>query len=675
MLASLLASCAKRRPPQNRTFYFPGSDGRAATVLQQTSSEPAALPAPAPSTGYSGLGVASVPPEVLAKFAPKPLPPQEARRIQSMLDVRAPSSGRISPDGKRLYFAWNITGTQQIFRLDAPMGFPTQLTGGEETSAILDITPDGKTLVLSRDRNGEENPGIYLARAEGGPLTVVQHQPGVQTVFDFMSDDGKKIYFHANDKKASDHTIYAYDIAAQKREVVFEQPGLWSLRDERKGKLLLQKSVGSNMAELYELDPKTNALSPVIGQNEREDYDVAYGAAEGEHIVLTPKLGEFRRLYSFKGGKLTPITPELKFDVSSFSIDRQRRRILYTVNEAGYSRPYGLDAATKKNIKLPKLPTGDQVAFGATSGNGRFTAVQIDPGVSPVESYVIDWEGSSLRRWHKPSSPEIDTTKFARVSLESYPARDGAQIPLFVRTPVSCEGPCPVVVAFHGGPEGQSIPGFSTRAQLFVDAGFVYVEPNVRGSEGYGKTWLHADDGPKRLAIITDIEDAAKFVRTRFAKEGRAPKVGIYGGSYGGYSVLIGMSMFAGTYDAGVSVVGISSLVTFLENTAPYRRILRTSEYGDPTVDRQALIALSPITYVDKVSAPLLLLQGATDPRVPVGESIQFHEAASRKGVASELMIFPDEGHGMRKRANVVLSLGHTIRFFEEHLKGKRSGQ
>jgi dipeptidyl aminopeptidase/acylaminoacyl peptidase len=239
-----------------------------------------------------------------------------------------------------------------------------------------------------------------------------------------------------------------------------------------------------------------------------------------------------------------------------------------------------------------------------------------------------------------------------------------------IRRPEKCASdPCPVVVSFHGGPEAQSKPGFSVHAQLFVEAGFVFVEPNVRGSDGYGKTWLRADDGPKRLEIITDIEDAAKWARQKFASKGVQPKLGIYGGSYGGYSVLMGMTMFAGAYDAGVDVVGISNLKTFLLNTAPYRRVLRISEYGDPVKDADALAKLSPITYVDRVKAPLLILQGATDPRVPAGEAVQIHEAFRAKGIPSELMIFPDEGHGAQKRENRVLMVGHAIAFFEKHLK------
>ena len=220
-------------------------------------------------------------------------------------------------------------------------------------------------------------------------------------------------------------------------------------------------------------------------------------------------------------------------------------------------------------------------------------------------------------------------------------------------------------------PYGRAEVGrFSTWAQAFVDAGFVYVEPNVRGSDGYGRTWLDADNGAKRLKVWTDIEDAATWARKAFATDGKAPKVGVAGGSYGGYATLVAMTKFAGAYDAGSSVVGIGNLLTFLQNTAPYRRILRTSEYGDPEKEKDILLELSATTYIGNLRAPLLIQQGATDPRVPVGEAIQMYEAAKKTGVPTELLIYADEGHGAGRRENQVLMLGHTIRFLQEHLKG-----
>ncbi|MFO0761865.1 MAG: prolyl oligopeptidase family serine peptidase [Byssovorax sp.] len=654
------ADCPKIEPPK------PIASASAAPPVTAAAS---ATTAPAAS-GYSGHGLDSVSREQLAEFAPAPLPPETSARIQALLDVRAPGAGRLSPDGKTLYFSWTISGTRQIWRLDGPKQFPVQMTGGEDPTTIADLTPDGKWLILSRDRAGEENPGLYLQAPKGGPLTVIQHKPKVQTSFLFVSDDSRYVYFRSNDVKVESYIVYRYDLQTKQREVVFDQEGIWSVSDFKKdGRLLLAKEVGSNMAEYFEYDPGKKVLTPLFGQGEREDYVAEYGAGEGEVLVQTPKIGEFRRLYLWKGGKLTAVSPELKHDVESFATDRPKDRIVYGVNEGGYTRLRAMDGKTFKELKLPAFPSADHVSAVATTPDGKYTTFGIDTGNGPPHSYSVEWKTGKLTEWHVPSSPEIDATTFARASLESYPARDGTPIPMFVRRPASCNKPCPVVVDFHGGPEGQAMAGFSVWAQGFVNAGFVYVTPNVRGSDGYGKTWLHADDGPKRLNVITDIEDCAKYIRKAWAEGGKEPKVGITGGSYGGYSTLIGMSMFAGAYDAGAENVGFSSLITFLKNTAPYRRPLRISEYGDPDKDKDALEKLSPITYLDKIKAPMLLIQGANDPRVPVGEAIQIYRAMEAKKLPAKLMIFADEGHGAQKRGNVALTLGHMVRFFEQHLK------
>jgi dipeptidyl aminopeptidase/acylaminoacyl peptidase len=636
--------------------------------------EPSSAAASAASgVPYVGHGADTVPPEVLAKYPPVPLDPALARRIQSLMDVRAPGIGALSPDGKGLFFSWSVTGIGQIWRVDGPKHFPQQVTGGEDSTTLAAITPDGRMLVIQRDRKGEENPGLYLQPTSGGPLETIQQARNVQTRFEVVSSDSRYVYFTANDRKPDSYVVYRWDVAKKQREVVFDQDGLWRVSDLKDdGRLLLRKETGSVTAEYSEWDPARKVLTPLVGQGETEEYDARYGAKEGELVLLTNKLGEFRRLYGWKAGKLEPLGDELKFDVDGFSVDRRRTRILYTVNEGGFTRLHALDAKTFRPLAVPAIPDVDHVYFGETTPDSRYTTLGVDDGRHPLRGLVLDWTTGKLEAWHAPSTPEIDTTRFARVELESYPARDGTKIPVLVRRPdaavCGAQAACPVIVSFHGGPESQARPGFSVGAQMFVDAGFVYVEPNVRGSDGYGKTWLHADDGPRRLAVITDIEDASRWARTRFAAGGKEPKVGIFGGSYGGYSVLMGMTMFAGAYDAGVDVVGISDLRTFLRNTAPYRRLLRISEYGDPDRDADALAKLSPMTYVDRAKAPLLIMQGAGDPRVPAGEAIQIHDALERRGVPCTLMIFPDEGHGAQKRENRVLMFGGAIGFFGQHL-------
>jgi dipeptidyl aminopeptidase/acylaminoacyl peptidase len=626
------------------------------------------------SSSYKGIGRDSVDEKTLLEFAPPSLEPEQSRKIQNFLDIRSPGIGMLSPDRQQLYFSWRVTGTSQIWKINQPKSFPIQLTGGEDNTFLSGMTSDGKWLVLSRDRAGEENPGLYLQASSGGSLKLIQHKAKVQTFFQFATKDSRFIIYRANDVKPDSYAFYKYEIETGKVELIMAMEGSWSIADHLPdGRILFEKSLSNVASEFFEWNPESKELRPIIGQNEKEEYQVSYSGKENEFFVLTPKLGEFRRLYLWNMQELKPITPELKWDVSGFSIDRQKKHLLYSLNEGGYTRLRALDATTLNPLKLPPFPSADHVYAGPFSEDGQMVMIGVETSKGPRTSYSYDFSSGVLKQWVFPSQPEVRTDLFAKAELETYETRDGVKVPMFVRRSVKClnksmMNPCPVVVHFHGGPEAQSMAGFNVFAQMFVDEGFIFVEPNVRGSDGYGKQWLKADDGAKRLNVISDIEDAALYIKKNWQVGGRAPKVGVMGWSYGGYSTLYAMTKYAGTYEAGVALVGMSNLITFLNNTAPYRRALRIPEYGDPASDREALVKLSPSTYIDQLKNPLMIIQGANDPRVPVGEALQFHKALKEKKIESSLIIFADEGHGASKRSNKVLELGHAISFMKKHL-------
>jgi dipeptidyl aminopeptidase/acylaminoacyl peptidase len=623
---------------------------------------------------YKGLGSESVSAETLKKYAPPALNPVMTNKLKKMFDVTAPGMGMLSADKKTLFFTWRVTGISHVWKIDGPQKFPVQLTSGSDAVTLSDISPDGKFLIISKDSNGEENPGIFKLDLASGKITELYRKAKVQSRYDFITDDSKTIYFTANDTKSDSYNIYKMDLASGEKTLIYEGSGYWGIGDQRdNGKeLLFYKATGSKTSEFYTYDQATKKLEPVIGVDEKGEFEVSFAAKKGEYLVLTPK-EEFKKLYSFvpaKSKDLKPLTDDkLKYDVSSYSINDQRTRITYNVNRDGYTELYAMDAKTYKPITLPKFKGADHVFAGKTTRDGSLTMLGVISAQSPRVSYSYDWKTKKMTQWVLPSAPEVDLKSFAVAELMSYESRDGAEIPMFVRFPKGCkEKVCPVVVHFHGGPEGQSDAGFSPLAQAFVDEGFIFVEPNVRGSDGYGKTWIDLDNGPKRENVIGDIEDASTWIKKKWSHGGVAPKVGIMGWSYGGYSTLLAMTRFAGSYNAGVGLVGMSDLVSFLNNTAPYRRILRITEYGDPEKDKEALIKLSPITYVSQVKDPLMIIQGANDPRVPVGEAVQIHETLQKKKIASQLIVFADEGHGSSKKENQVLEIGHTIEFFKKNL-------
>ncbi len=615
---------------------------------------------------YSGLGKDSVSESDLQKYAPQSLDPNLERTILKMLDITFPGAGLLAPNKKQFFFTWKITGVYQIWSLDANRNFPVQLTGGKDSTRLEEVTPDGKWLVTSLDKDGAENPGIYLLSLDGLQKKTVFEFPKVRASLSYISEDSKFLVYSANDEKPDSYTYYKYDLASGHREKVFREDGQWYIADYSKdGRWLMVKATTNTAREIYEYTLKTKELKPLLGKGENESFDVRYASNEKSLLVVTPKFGDFKKLYLFKNNQWKELFAPKSGDVVDLRLDQKRKRILIGTNENGYAKVYAFDAKTYNAIPLPKLPNSENTYAGTTTWDGDITMLSVSSYNTPRESFAYNWKTKTLKQWVYPSSPGIDFNKFVSAKLEYYTTQDGTKIPMFVRRPVKCKiQACPVIVHFHGGPEGQSVPGFNSIAQLYVDAGFIFVEPNVRGSEGYGKAWLHSDDQAKRLAVISDIEDAARYIRSNW----KITKIGVMGGSYGGYSTLMAMTKFAGTYDAGVAIVGMSNLVTFLHNTAPYRRALRVPEYGDLEKDHQALVDLSPVTYIDRLKSPLMIIQGVNDPRVPVGEALQIQKLLEKKSIPSSLILFPDEGHGAEKKSNQVLQTGHALEFFKKHL-------
>lgn len=630
---------------------------------------------------YSGHGSDSVSADTLKKYSAPALNPLMANKLKKMFDVTSPGMGILSLDKRTLYFTWRVTGNSQVWKIDGPKSFPVQLTSGNDAVTINDVSPDGKFLIISKDLNGQENPGMFKLDLASGFIEELYRKPKVQAGFSFITDDSSAIYFTANDKSPDSYSVYKMKLKDKSIETVYDGKGPWYVADQKNNgqNLLLVKYSGAKQNEYFDFDTETKKMTPVIGQNEKEEYEVSYAYKPNEYLVLSNKTTDFKRLYHLAAGKMKPISPEMNHEVSGFTVDQKQTRIIYTLNREGYTEVGVLDARLFKPIAVPKLPVVkgarvDHLFNGVTSRDGKVTMFGVVTSKAPRIGYSYDWTTKKLTQWVLPSAPEVDLSKFAVSELLAYESRDKVRIPMFVRFPENCKavkarGNCPVVVHFHGGPEGQSQPGFSTMAQAFVDEGFIFVEPNVRGSDGYGKKWIDMDNGPLRENVIGDIEDVSIWIKANWKNEdGASPKVGVMGWSYGGYSTLLAMTRFAGAFEAGVALVGMSNLVSFLNNTAPYRRILRISEYGDPVKDYDALMKLSAVSYVDKVKAPLMIIQGANDPRVPVGEALQIYETLTKKKIPAELIVFADEGHGSAKKENQVLEIGNTIEFFKKHL-------
>jgi dipeptidyl aminopeptidase/acylaminoacyl peptidase len=321
------------------------------------------------------------------------------------------------------------------------------------------------------------------------------------------------------------------------------------------------------------------------------------------------------------------------------------------------------------DLPLPELPKG--VISGVDfSENGKYLAFSLVSPILTDDVWRVDLEKQELVRMTRSCLAGLDPKTFVGPELIHYPTFDGKKIPAFLYTPPGAErdGTMPAIILVHGGPEGQERPYFSRFRQIFLRKGYAILAPNVRGSTGYGKAFTHLDDVEKRLDSVKDL--AAGYDYLVEQKIADPEKIAVLGGSYGGYMVLAGLTEYPDKYAAGIDIVGIASFTTFLRNTASYRRALREAEYGSLEDDAEFLEAISPLNHVDKIQAPLMVIHGKNDPRVPYTEAEQIVNALKEREQPVEYLLFEDEGHGVAKLDNRVVMYVRIVEFLDRYLMG-----
>lgn len=320
------------------------------------------------------------------------------------------------------------------------------------------------------------------------------------------------------------------------------------------------------------------------------------------------------------------------------------------------------DVGSGEETAVSGLPDG-VVMQPAWAPDGQLLAFAFTAPSSPLNIWV--WDGNACRQITQVATGGIPEDTFIAPELVHFPSFDGLEIPAFLYMPPGVERP-PVVMNVHGGPESQSRPAFAAVTQYFVNHGFALLVPNVRGSTGYGRIYTHLDDVEKRMDAVADLEAAVRWLRESGRVDG--DRIAVMGGSYGGFMVLAALTTYPDLWAAGVDIVGIANFETFFQNTGAYRRHWRTPEYGDPERDRDLLRRISPIHSVDRIRAPLMVIHGDNDPRVPVNETEQIVEAVSRQGIPVELLRFPDEGHGVVKLKNKLVAYPAVADFLDRYL-------
>jgi dipeptidyl aminopeptidase/acylaminoacyl peptidase len=618
-------------------------------------------------------------PENLVLEGVPPIPPELRSSVAPYLEFRTAVFRSWHPVKREMLITTRFADTMQLHHIKMPGGARHQLTFSSEPVSDAAFRPaDGRFIVFAQDVGGGEFYQLYRYDLADGRITLLTDGKSRNTAMRW-SHSGKWLAYSSTRRNGTDTDIYVIDPAnpSSNRLLVQVKGGGWSVQDWSRddSKLLLMEYISINQSRVYLADAQTGATNLITRDASGEK--VSYGQARfSKHsiYVTTDKNAEFQRLsrLNAESGQLTPLTAHINWDVSEFEVSPDGQMIAFVTNEAGVSKLQLLDVTTEQ--PLPPLPVPAGVIAGLrwheSSKNLGFTLTSAN---SPSDAYALELgsTGWQLLRWTQSETGGLNPERFVEPELVQMRSYDEVPISAFVYRPdpEKFPGKRPVLVSIHGGPEAQTRPVFQARNNYYLnEMGIAIVYPNVRGSAGYGKTFLTLDNGFKREDSVRDIGTVLDWIERDPRLE--SSRVGVIGGSYGGYMVLASMVHFSDRLRCGVDVVGISNFLTFLRNTQDYRRDLRRVEYGDERDEdmRQFLDRISPNNHVDKMKKPLLVVQGKNDPRVPLAESEQMIAALREKGRNPWYLMAKDEGHGFAKKRNADFQFLVTVLFLQKHL-------
>ncbi|UIE39202.1 S9 family peptidase [Leptodesmis sichuanensis] len=587
------------------------------------------------------------------------------------------------PTEREMLISTRFCNNAQIHAVRFPLAARRQLTFFTEPPSGASYQPTtGDYFVFSKDIGGNEFNQNYRYDLATGDITLLtdgksKNSRGV------WSNKGDRMAYTSTRRTGSDTDIYLIDPTNPKSDRLLAQvegggwvPLDWSPDDRQ---LLVLQYVSANESYLWLMDAQTGTktlLTPKAGK-EPISYSSAVFAKDGKGIYLvSDRESEFQRLayFDLASKRYTYLTTQIKWDIEDFDLSKDGKLLAFVANEDGASVLHILDTKTRKERKLPQLPNG--LMFGLSwHPNNQDLGFSMTSARSTTDVYSLNITSNKIDRWTESETGGLNTTNFSDAELVRWKSFDGKTISGFLyRPPKKFTGKRPVIIDIHGGPEAQFRPVFLGRQNYYLnELGVALLFPNVRGSTGYGKTFLKLDNGFLREDSVKDIGALLDWIATQPDLD--ASRIMVTGGSYGGYMSLAVATNYSDRIRAAVDIVGISNFVTFLERTEGYRRDLRRVEYGDerdPKM-REFLLKISPVNNAEKIKKPLFVIHGQNDPRVPLNEAEQIVATVRKNNVPVWYLMARDEGHGFAKKANADFQFYATVMFVKEFLL-KNSG-
>lgn len=592
--------------------------------------------------------------------------------IVRFLLTRGPADVTLSPDGRYLAYRSDITGQPQLFVVPATGGWPTQLTFGPAVTFHA-WAPDGQHLLYASDRDGNEREGYVLISRDGHREHRVSESGAAFLQFGDFSPDGRRIAYATTVRNGSDFDVHIGNLETGTAEELLQGKfGLFASAWQPGGNwLLLSETRGEDANDVHVVNVATGASRTLFEPEEAAYYGSFAWLGDGSGFYLATNDGrEYQALahVTFETGELVLLEapPRDVEDVVLFGSDAY---LAWTENADGYSVLHVTERESGRPLAVPDLPRGVYRIDGARHDNRL--AVHVSGPRTPGEVWVWDPREREAVRVVEPTLAGIDPAALVVPEAHRFEARDGVMLQGLLYRPdsASAEARPPLMLMVHGGPTGQARPTFDPVAQYLVGRGFAVFDLNFRGSTGFGKSFARLDNGRNRPNAVRDVEDAARWLAEHAGVD--PARMGIMGGSYGGYLTNAAVVEFPGLFRAAVSFVGVSDWVRALEDASPALKASDRLEYGDinDPDDRAFFKAISPITRIHQARTPMVVVHGANDPRDPVGESDRLVTSLREQEVEARYLRFADEGHGIRKLGNQVTAYREIAEFLERHLE------
>jgi dipeptidyl aminopeptidase/acylaminoacyl peptidase len=608
-----------------------------------------------------------------------PVPLSLLNEVRRYTDSRSAGLFDWHPTAREILIGTRFATTTQVHRVKAPGADRFQLTFFQEGVAAASFQPTrGEYFVFSRDVGGNERYQLHRFDLATGDVTLLTDGKSRNSLGKW-SPNGDRIAYTSTRRNGRDADVYLIDPMDPKSDTMLVQLGAgWSVLDWSKdgSKLLALEYVSINESYLWSIDAKTGEKVAATPREAKEkvSYHGGQFTHDGKAIWTRCDRGsEFSRLTKIDLATKDHAysTTDIPWDVDSFEVSPDGKTIAFVTNEAGVGTLRLLDTATGTPKPQPKIPSGS-VGGIQWHPSGKDLGFQLVSARHPSDVYSLEVGSGKVERWTTSETGGVNTDKFSEPELVQWKSFDDRAISGFLYRPAArFTGKRPVIVNIHGGPEGQSRPGYLGAANYYTEVlGVALVYPNIRGSSGFGKTFLQLDNGFQREDSYKDIAALFDWIKTQ--PELDADRIMVTGGSYGGHMTLAISTYYPDRIRCAVDIVGMSNLRTFLENTEEYRRDLRRAEYGDerdPKM-REFMERTAPLNNVRKMTKPLFVIQGLNDPRVPASEAEQIVAALKKQGTPAWYLLAKDEGHGFRKKPNAEFQAAATAAFVKRYLLG-----